>query len=225
MTDRRQVLQVAVLAAAGVLVLPACSTDDPAPDVSATPNPQVSVGAVAADHVIAAVEVTGDIDRVLTFAVGMRPDRPLGIHVQHHRRKGPDTIAIQPVGQRPDGPRVAIRIDEELINIDGQRPVPMTIAHQKPVHPVGAKTCRLITICGVPQRYVGLAGQIFAAAVVRPVVHDQEMPDPDRAVIGQKIGQANPFVADGGQEEDGRRANTAGAVCNRRKIAPLAESA
>ncbi len=40
MTDRRQVLQVAVLAAAGVLVLPACSTDDPAPDVSATPDPQ-----------------------------------------------------------------------------------------------------------------------------------------------------------------------------------------
>jgi len=40
-TDRRQVLQVAVLAAAGVLVLPGCSTDDPAPDgVSATPDPQ-----------------------------------------------------------------------------------------------------------------------------------------------------------------------------------------
>lgn len=40
MTDRRQVLQVAVLAAAGVLVLPGCSTDDPAPDVSATPDAQ-----------------------------------------------------------------------------------------------------------------------------------------------------------------------------------------
>lgn len=40
MTDRRQVLQAAVLAATGVLVLPGCSSDDQTPDAAAVPDPQ-----------------------------------------------------------------------------------------------------------------------------------------------------------------------------------------
>src|SRR6056297_1613923 len=77
--------------------------------------PQIAVEAVLLNHVIARIEPCGDLHRILPGAVGHRVEPPLGIHVQKHRAKGLDRAAVEPVGQRADGPRVAERVDEELI--------------------------------------------------------------------------------------------------------------
>ena len=48
----------------------------------------------------------------------MRIDRPLGIHVEDHRRKRPDPAHVEPFRQRGQRAGVAEGIDQEFIDID-----------------------------------------------------------------------------------------------------------
>ena len=71
----------------------------------------------------------------------------------------------------------------------------------QPVQPIDAKARAFIAVLGGPERDIVLLGQIFAAAIVAVVIDDQEMIDPQVPVIFQEKWQANPFVSQGGENE------------------------
>mmetsp|Transcript_3030 Transcript_3030/g.10258 ORF Transcript_3030/g.10258 Transcript_3030/m.10258 type:complete len:265 (-) Transcript_3030:53-847(-) len=177
-------------------------------------NPQVTEFLVLFDHVIAGIEPGRNLQRVLPGAIGHRVDPPLGIHIEQHRAKGFDLRGIQPIGQRANGPRVAERVDKELVGIDHQCPMPMPVFRLQPVEPVNAEPRALVTRLGGPQRHILLLRQIIRTAIGAVIIHDQEMRNPQIAIVTQEIGQANMLIPHGRKEQHVTGANTVGAVDN-----------
>ena len=103
------------------------------------------------------VEPARDLERVLTRVIGAaRPAAPW-IHVQKHGRERLHRRCVKPVRQRHQRARVAMRIDQEFVGIDGQAPMPAAVfAQQKPVQPIHAEARFLVAAMGVPQRHVRL---------------------------------------------------------------------
>ena len=103
-------------------------------------NPQVAILTVLLDHVVAGVEPCRNFDRVLPAPIRHRVQPSLGIHIQQHRTKTAHVGPVQPISQRADRARVAEWVDEKLVWVDDQRPVPMPVARLQPVQPIDPET-------------------------------------------------------------------------------------
>ena len=191
----------------------------------ATLYPQVLQKVISLERVIAGIKPTGDVQRVLSGLIRHRINRAFGIHVEQHRAEGPGVAAVEPVGQRPDGPRVAERVDEEFVGIDSQAPVTVAISAQQPVHPVHAEAGSLVAFARVPDRHIGLRSEQFRRAIRAVIVDKNEMGHAHFPVVFQEIGQPDAFVAQRAEHQNVLAADQIGAVGDRFQFAAFAERA
>jgi len=92
-------------------------------------------------------------------------------------------------------------MDKGLVGIDRQHPSPAGMGVQHAVDPIHPETRPPIACARGPDRHVGLGHQRLGRAVVRGVVDDEEVPDPDPAVMSEEMGQAPDLVADRGTKQ------------------------
>ena len=93
-------------------------------------------------------------------------------------------------------------IDEQLVRIHGQAPMPGAVTHLKPAKPVCPEPRAAITRAGPPERDIRLAGQVFATAIGTVVVDHEEMTDPERSTMVEESWQPRPFVSNRGKGQD-----------------------
>lgn len=97
MTDRRQVLQVAVLAAAGVLVLPGCSSDEATPEIAPTPDTQQADELALIAAYDAALATAGPKEAVVFQA--LRDEHAAHVRALGWQEQPPTSVDPEPVGR------------------------------------------------------------------------------------------------------------------------------
>ena len=147
-------------------------------------------------------------------------------HARHLRQIGPLAkvgMAVQPGHEPPRAPdqRLGLAWNAELA-VDHH---PCGHDHRVVACPylVPGEVAANLEVAG--KTHVGLGQQIFAAAIGRTVIDDQEVVHPEVAVIAQEIGQADAFIPQGAEQQDGIAADGARAIGNSCHLAPLSPCA
>ena len=132
-------------------------------------------------------------------------------------------MGVEPVGECLEGAGIAEGVDEKLVRIDDQRPVPVSVFPLEPGDPIHPEPSSLIARSRPPERDIRLAGKVLGAAIVAIIVDQQKMPDPKIAVVFQEIGKADIFVADRRKQKDVVWLDLLGAINVKRKLPALAK--
>ena len=162
-------------------------------------------------------------DRVIFGRNPPLRDRAFGIHVHHQRAKTVAALPVKPAGQRGQGPGFPVGVDEQFIGIQRQAPVPVAVAQHQPGQPVHPETRSLVAGPGLPERDVGLIAQQNGRAIGAGVVHDKEVPHPQRTVVRQEMRQAMSLVAQAEKAQDVIGADPGRAVDHRGKLTAFAD--
>ena len=163
------------------------------------------------------------LQRVVTGAVAPLRDRLFRVKVQRQRAQRMLALTFQPVGQGGQGPGLPIRVDQDLVGIQRQAPVPVAVPQHQPGQPVHPETRGLVAGAGLPQRHVRLPDQPGGAAVRAAVVDNQELPDAQLAVMLQHEGKPLAFVAHTQKAQDVAPADFGGSIDDRVQLAAAAD--
>src|SRR5262249_8135210 len=90
----------------------------------------------------------------------------------------------------------AVRIVEQLVSVNHQDPVALTMSAKYRLEPGRAKVRLVERQRRPPQIDIGLFREIFGAAIGGAIIHGKERSDPFLAVILQEEGQAMAFIAE-----------------------------
>ena len=101
----------------------------------------------------------------------------------------------------------------------------MAIFSLEPVEPIHPEPRAFVARLGGPERHILLRCQIFRAAIGAVIVHDQEMRNPQLAVVAQEIRQADMLVAHGREQQNIARLDLMGPIDHRIERKMLAKRA
>ena len=129
-------------------------------------------------------------------------DRAVRVHVEQQAEQRLRLDVIEVAAEQRQRQLLVVRIDELLVGVDGQRPVPVAEGVEHGVHPVHAPMAAGVAVGGGEDVYVRFAGEQLKRAVGRAVVDDEEAIDAERAMMTKRRRQAQRLVAHNQERPD-----------------------